>query len=77
MILEIEYYKNDTFLSGKTINAAELKKQLNETEQSYDIIEDNFIETLCRAYRWTVIETDEVPDFIYDRDIKRLYKPEF
>ena len=33
MILEIEYYKNDAFLSGKTVNASELKKQLDKTEQ--------------------------------------------
>ena len=77
MILEIEYYKYDTHLIGKTASISELKKQLEETETLYDKENDNFIELFCRMFCWSVIDTDELPDYVYDRDAKLLYKPRF
>lgn len=74
MILEIEYYKKDTLLSGKSRSFAELKKQLEITEILHDSETDNFVDMLCRNYDWTIIETDALSDYIYDRDIKKLYK---
>lgn len=74
MILEIEYYKKDTLLSGKTVSFAVLKKQLETTENIHDHKTDNFIEMLCRNYGYIIIETDIMPDYIYDRDAGKLYK---
>lgn len=74
MIIEIEYYKGDTLLFGKVKNTAELKKQLDNIQVIYDGATDNFIELLCRNYQWSVLETYERPDYIYDRDIDRIYK---
>lgn len=75
MILEIEYYKGDTLLSGKqTSSVSVLRKQLSETEKLCDQAEDNFTELLCRLYGWTVIQTSIQPDYIYDRDIKKVTK---
>ncbi|MCH5348217.1 MAG: hypothetical protein J1E40_02745 [Oscillospiraceae bacterium] len=74
MIIEIEYYKGDTLLFGKVKNTAELKKQLDNIEASYDRSADNFIELLCRNYQWTVLETYEKSDYVYDRDIGKLIK---
>lgn len=74
MILEIEYYKNDTFLLGNAVDITELKNQLNEIEKIYDVQEDNFTELFCRVFGWSVTNTEVTPDFIYDRDIKRLNK---
>lgn len=71
-ILEIEYYQKDTLLWGKNISKAVLKKQLEEIEITYDHEEDNFIELLCRKYGWTVLQTKESPDYIYDRDTGML-----
>lgn len=74
MILEIEYYKGNTLLYGKSASFAELKKQLETTENIHDTETDNFTEMLCRNYKWTVIENDVFPDYVYDRDIQKLYK---
>ncbi len=74
MIIEIEYYKNDTFLYGKSVSFSVLKKQLETTENIYDTETDNFIDMFCRNYQWNVIENNILPDYIYDRDIKKLYK---
>ena len=38
--LEIEYYKRDTRLIGKTVEIFELKRQLLETEKLYDFRKD-------------------------------------
>lgn len=73
-IVEIEYYKGDVFLYGKNISETKLKWQISEIEKSYDRDEDNFVELLCRRFGWTVIETDDVPDFTYDRDVEMLNK---
>ncbi len=74
MIIEIEYYKKDTLLSGKSRSCCELQNQFAATEFMYDKETDNFIELLCRNYGWTVIETDILPDYVYDRDVQKLYK---
>ncbi len=73
MIIEIEYYKKDTLLSGKAISLAELKKQLETTENIHDTETDNFTEMLCRNYGYVITETDMIPDYVYDRDIRKLY----
>ena len=77
MVIEIEYYKGDTLLFGKVRNTVELKEQLDDIQVIYDRVTDNFIELLCRNYQWSVLETDEVPDYIYDRDIDKLSKNKF
>lgn len=74
MIIEIEYYKGDTLLYGKVKNTAELKKQLDHIQVIYDRATDNFVELFCRNYQWSVLETCENPDYIYDRDTERLIK---
>ncbi len=74
MIIEIEYYKKDTMLSGKAMSLAELKKQLETTENIHDTETDNFTEMLCRNYGYVITETDMIPDYVYDRDIRKLYK---
>lgn len=68
MIIEIEYYKSDVLLYGKKINERDLKRQLIEIENSYDKMEDNFIELFCRRFGWTILNTNSEPDFTYDRD---------
>lgn len=72
MILEIEYYKKDTLLSGRTVGFAELKRQLETTEMLCDT--DNFVEMLCRSYGYIVIDSDVPPDYVYDRDIEKIYR---
>lgn len=74
MIFEIEYYKKDTLLSGRKVSFAELKKQLETVENIHDHETDNFIEVLCRNYGYIVIENNTTPDYVYDRDIEKLYK---
>lgn len=74
MILEIEYYKYDTYLSGKVDSFQELQKQIGDIEDRYDFENDNFIALLCRTYNWEITERHHSPDCVYDRDIKRLYK---
>ena len=73
-IIKIEYYKGDTLLFGNIKNTAELKRQLEEIETDYDRITDNFVELLCRRFQWTILETNETPDYTYDRDIEKLFK---
>lgn len=68
MIVEIEYYKGDVLLTGKPRGAAELKRQFAEAEMLFDRENDNFTELLCRQFGWAVIQTDEPPDYVYDRD---------
>ncbi len=74
MILEIEYYKYDTYLSGKVDSFIELQKQINYIEERYDCETYNFIALMCRTYHWEIIEKHYSPDCVYDRDIKHLYK---
>ncbi|MBR1554202.1 MAG: hypothetical protein IJ644_02275 [Oscillospiraceae bacterium] len=77
MILEMEYYKHNTRLIGKTEDISELKRQLKETETLHDKENDNFTELFCRISGWSVTDTEELPDYVYDRDTKQLYKPKF
>lgn len=71
-ILEIEYYKGDINLYGKSIQRSELIKQLMEIETVYDKEQDNFVELLCIRFGWCVFKTVERPDYVYDRDIGKL-----
>ena len=68
MVVEIEYYKGDVLLYGNNISKHDLKKQLIEIENSYDKLEDNFVNLFCRRFSWTVLNTDALPNFAYDRD---------
>ena len=72
MILEIEYYKGDTQLIGKTVDYNELKRQLDEAEKLHDRKSDDFTLLLCRKFGWEEIKVFDRPDFVYDRDIRRL-----
>lgn len=74
IIVEIESYEGDSYLYGKDITESELRRQIEDAEFSYDKKEDNFIELLCRRFGWTIFESDELPDFVYDRDIRKLRK---
>lgn len=73
MIVEIEYYKGDVLLHGKSVSEYDLRAQIEEIEKVYDRKEDNFVELFCERFGWSVFETDNVPDFTYDRDIEKLY----
>ena len=75
MILCIESWKGDVFLSGKRICPGELKQQVRNIEVLYDRIEDNFVTLLCRMYQWDIIPyvPDIIPDFTYDRDTERIF----
>ena len=77
MILEIEHYKHDTRLIGKTEDISELKRQLMQTETLYDKELDNFTELFCRMFGQSVTDADVLPDYVYDRDTSLLYKPKF
>ena len=68
MVVEIEYYKGDVLLYRNNISKYDLKKQLIEIENSYDKLEDNFVNLFCRRFGWKVLNTDALPQFIYDRD---------
>ena len=72
MIVEVEYYKGDALLYGSKISRHELNKQLIEIENTYDKVQDNFIDLFCRRFGWTILDGDEIPDFTYDRDIGLL-----
>ena len=67
MILCIESYLGDVFLSGKNRTKSELKRQLLHTEAIRDVEHDNFMPLLCRLYGWEeTAETDA--DYTWDRD---------
>ena len=67
MIICVEYWKGDVYLSGKMISLAELKRQIQSVELRYDPVEDTFVPLLCRMYGWELTE-ECVPDYTYDRD---------
>ncbi len=48
-----------------------------QAEKIYDKENDNFERILCSLIQFEIIETDELPDYIYDRDIKKLYRPRY
>jgi|GEM_PF-901790 len=75
MIIEIEYYKYDTKLSGKTIEVSDLKRIIQQAEETYDRENDNFERVLCSLIQYEIVETDEQPDYVYDRDIGKLFIP--
>ena len=77
MILELESYKRDTRLIGKAVDILVLKRQVEETEALYDRENDNFTELFCRMFNWSITDTDEQPQYVYDRDTKQLYKPKY
>ena len=70
MILCIESWKGDIYLTGKKISLRDLKGQIWEVERLFDREMDNFVPLLCRMYGWEVISvaSDTVPDYIYDAD---------
>jgi hypothetical protein len=72
MIICIEYWKGDVYLSGKVISMEELKRQIQSVELRYDSVEDNFVPLLCRMYGWEIAE-ECIPDWTYDRDTSLYY----
>jgi len=73
VILKIEHWKYDAYLMGKTESISELRRNLNQVESLCDLETDNFVPLLCRMYHWEEISTDERPDYVYDRDIQKLF----
>jgi hypothetical protein len=67
MIICIEYWKGDVYLSGKAVAVTELKRQIQSVQKLLDPIEDNFVPLLCRMYGWEQAE-ECIPDLTYDRD---------
>ncbi len=77
MILEIEYYKGDTQLVGRKVDYQELKSQLEQAEKLHDRQIDDFIDLLCRRFGWYENKIFVRPDYVYDRDIRRLQRSKF
>ena len=77
MILCIESWKGDTYLTGKKISIRDLKGQIREVERLFDQKTDNFIPLLCRLYGWEMISAapDTVPDCTYDVDTGLIIRP--
>jgi len=75
MTVEIESYKGDVILYGENIRESELRAQIKEIETTYDKDIDNFVDLLCRRFGWNIAEADEIPDYTYDRDTEKLYRP--
>ena len=75
MILCIESWKGDTYLTGKKISFRDLKGQIREVERLYDRETDNFIPFLCRMYGWEVISVTSgtVSDYTYDADTGLIF----
>lgn len=67
MILCIESYTGDSYLSGRRVSVKELKDQIQKVHTLEDPTEDNFIALLCRVYGWDYTE-QRIPDLTYDRD---------
>ena len=75
MIICIECWKGDTFLTGKKTPVAVLRNQLKQIETIHDKVEDNFVPLLCRMYGWdpVAVDRDMIPDFTYDRDTGLIF----
>ena len=75
MILCIESWKGDTYLSGKKRTISELNCQIRQAERLFDRETENFVPLLCRMYGWEVISlaSDVVPDYTYDADTGLIY----
>ena len=71
MVIEIEYYKGDTFLYGSKVSFQAFRSQMQTIENLYDKQEDNFLALLCRMYNWEVIRHGLEPQYVYDRDIQK------
>lgn len=74
MIVEIECYKGDVLLYGKSICFKDFLKQVKAIEAIYDRQEDNFVGLLCRDYGWNFCKDNVKPEFVYDRDIEKAFK---
>lgn len=74
MILEIEYFKGETQLVGKTRDYTVIKEQLDKAEELYDRHKDDFVALLCRMFDWAEAEKFKLPDYVYDRDVKELFR---
>ncbi|MCR5836641.1 MAG: hypothetical protein K6G88_09040 [Lachnospiraceae bacterium] len=75
MIIEIEYYKGDVKISGARVSLKELERALNVANNTYSVEKDDFEVVLCKLLNWKIVQTDEKVDYVYDRDIEKLYKP--
>ena len=75
MILCIESWKGDTYLTGKKRTISELSCQIRQVERIFDRETDNFVPLLCRMYGWEVASVDPytVPDYTYDTDTGLIY----
>ena len=75
MILCIESWKGDIYLTGKKISVAELKYQIRQAERLFDRAQDNFIPLLCRLYGWEMIAVSPyaVSDYTYDADTGLIF----
>ena len=75
MIVCIESWKGDRYLSGKSRAISELRNQIRETEHLYDREADNLVPLLCRVYGWEIVtvSADTVPDYIYDADTGLIF----
>lgn len=74
MILEIEYYKGDVKLYGKSVDERSLRRVIKEAERACGNSGD-LAEQLCRSYGFERIVTNALPDWVYDRDTGKLYAP--
>ena len=72
MILCVESYAGDQYLSGRRVSVRELKDQIQKIHALMDPIEDNFIAMLCRAYGWNPAK-ESIPDLTYDRDTGLIF----
>ncbi len=75
MLIEIEYYKKDTKLWGGKTSFSELRRSIELAEAIHNEEEDNFVRILCDMIHFEEIETDEIPDLVYDRDVQGFYTP--
>ena len=75
MILCIESWKGDIYLTRKKISLRDLKGQIREVERLFDRETDNFIPLLCRMYGWEVISAaaETVSDYTYDADTGLIF----
>ena len=75
MILCIESWKGDTYLTGEKRTISELTWQIRQVEQLFDRETDNFVPFLCRMYGWEVIsaDPDSVADYTYDADTGLIF----
>ena len=75
MILCIESWKGDTYLTGRKRTISELSSQIRQVERLFDREMDNFVPLLCRLYGWEVIsaEPNVVPDCTYDADTGLIF----